>query len=70
MIAVRYRLYAAQLALAYTLAGRATDAYFLTGAMEETGRLAQGGLATARDRKMRGRGGTGPVAARRDCQAS
>jgi tetratricopeptide (TPR) repeat protein len=66
-----YRLAAMYLALAYALAGRATDAlpllgqieenpvvrgeaYLHAGAVEEADRLAQRGLANARDRKMRG----------------
>jgi tetratricopeptide (TPR) repeat protein len=66
-----YRLNAVYLALAYALAGRATDAlpllgqiegypvvrgeaYLLVGEVEEAHRLAQRGLANARDRNMRG----------------
>jgi tetratricopeptide (TPR) repeat protein len=68
---IYYRLCAVHLALAYALAGRATDAlailgqvegnpvvrgeaYLLVGDVEAADRLAQRGLASARDRKMRG----------------
>jgi tetratricopeptide (TPR) repeat protein len=83
-----YRLSAAYLALAYALAGCATDAlpllgqiegypvvrgeaYLLVGEMEEADRLAQRGLANARDRKMRGEEARalwllGEIAVRRD----
>jgi tetratricopeptide (TPR) repeat protein len=70
-IPLYYRLAAVHLALAYALAGRATDAlsllgqiegnsvvcgeaYLLAGCVEEADRLAQRGLAHARDHKMRG----------------
>jgi tetratricopeptide (TPR) repeat protein len=70
-IPLYYRFAAAYLALAYALAGRATDAlpllgqiewnpvvrgeaYLLAGEVEEADRLAQRGLATARERNKRG----------------
>jgi tetratricopeptide (TPR) repeat protein len=70
-IPLYYRFAAVYLALAYALAGRATDAlpllgqiewnpivrgeaYLLAGEVEEADRLAQRGLANARDRNMRG----------------
>ncbi len=70
-MATRHRHAAAFLALAYALAGRATDAlpllgqiegnsivrgevYLLAGCVEEADRLAQRGLAHAREHKMRG----------------
>ena len=82
-----YRLAASYLALAYALAGRATDAlpllgqvegnpvvrgeaYLLAGEVEEADRLAQRALTDARRPQNAGRGGAGPVAARRDCHAS
>lgn len=70
-IAIYYGSTATYLALAYALAGRATDAlplleqiegylvvrgeaYFFAEEVEEADRLAQSGLAHARERKMRG----------------